>query len=249
MTNEQQDKLVDKLRKLKAKADDPNISEAEAALYAAKVAELLQQHNLSEAMLSAEEQESVVEERVESSKAHDPWANQMAMAVARLYFCSLLLIKVGSQKTNFIFVGKPHNIEVAKSMTLYLIKTIGRLAVTYANSNEAIMSDPNWSFTRARNGFERGAGERMRRRLNGMYADQTASKPQRAASGNPSNLPALYEDELGLTKAFIAAMANVRAGRGRGSNTSGDHAARGFAAAGNISLNTQVGGTSTKMLK
>ena len=89
---------------------------------------------------------------------------------------------------------------------------------------------------------------RMYERLVAMRKEQTQSQPQRAANGNPSNLPALYQDESTLVKAYMSRI-GLSKGRGGGMDTSGGHAARGRAAANSISLNAQVGGTSARMLK
>lgn len=244
MTNVQQEALIEKLQKLRAKAEDANISEEEAALYAAKVAELLQKHNLSEAALDikVEEQEEITEDRMHNGKTNDPWAQSMASAVAELYFCTIYLRTQGyPRKVAVCFVGKPHNIEVAKSMTDYLIKTIGRLANTYANS-PAAREDFRWTFTRARNGFERGAGMRMASRIWKMVREQRDGQQQRSNNGNPANLPALYADEGKLVQLWLKEQVpNLRAGRGRGADTSGGHAARGRAAAEGISMNGQIG--------
>lgn len=245
MTN--QESLIEKIRKLNAKANDKSVTEAEAALYAQKVAQLLQEHNLTEAAIQVKEDvEEVGEARIYNSKTGDTWCQTMAGAVARLYFCDIYLNRLG-QNVKIAFVGKPHNVEVATSMTLYLIKTIGRLANEYARSPAAI-SDWNYTFTRARNGFERGAGMRMYERLAQMKREQTANEPQRSATGTPSNLPALYQDESMLVKAYMSKI-GLRAGRGGGVTNSGQHAAHGRAAANSISLNSQVGSTSSRMLR
>lgn len=239
--------IIERIRKLNAKANDKSVTEAEAALYAQKVAELLQQHNLSESSLDVkEDDQDVTEDRFENSWTNNPWTHEIANYVAQLYFCDFYYIRHG-QRCKIVFVGKPHNIEVAKSMTDYLIKTVTRLALAYAQSPIA-KADFDWTPVRARNGFQRGAARRLAQRLNAMYQEQAkANKPERAASGNPANLPALYQDEAKLVQAYIDRL-NLGVGRGRGSSTGGNHAANGRNAANNISLNSQVGGSSTRMI-
>lgn len=252
MSKTEQEALIERIRKLKAKAEDPSVTEAEAALYAAKVAELLQQYNLSEAAIEIDEQKEEVGEQTFGigSSGVNPWAHQLSSMVAKLYFCSVYLRPVPfKQAINFVFVGKPHNIDVAKSMFEYLVKTINRLANEYANS-PAAMVQPGYSFVRARNGFQRGASARMQSRIWVLYKEQAqANKPQRSDKGNPSNLPALYEDEESLIKAYMASL-GLRNKRGGGSDTSGAHAAQGYNRAGSISMNGQIGGSSSsKLLK
>lgn len=242
-----QETLIEKIRKLNAKATDKSVTEEEAALYAQKVAQLLQQHNLTEATLDVKEDvQEVGEDRMFNSKTGDPWAQSLGDAVAQLYFCAIYLRTDGEGRKKICFVGKPHNVEIAMSMTGYLIKTIGRLANTYAKTPEA-KADFDWTFTRARNGFERGAGIRMYSRIIKMVQEQTLPEPMRSTTGSPANLPALYQDEKKLVGAYLDSM-NLRKGRGRGSDTSGGHAEAGRRAADGISLNTQVGGKGRRML-
>ena len=51
------EKLIDRIRKLQAKANDKATTEEEALAFSAKVAQLLAQHNLDEAALDAPEEE------------------------------------------------------------------------------------------------------------------------------------------------------------------------------------------------
>ena len=245
MTNSE--KIIDKIRKLKAKADDGSVTEEEASLYAEKVAALLQQHNLSEAALEIKsEEQEVTQDKLYNSKTGDPWAQTMARAIANLYFCDIFISNGGDGKTRIAFVGKPHNIEVAKSMTEYLIKTIGRLANAYTRL-PSTQAHWDYTFSRAKYGFERGAGLRMYSRIMNLYKEQNASAPQTSTSGNPANLPALYQNEAALVKNFMDQI-GLSKNRGRGADTSGHHAANGAAAANGISLSRQVGSKSSYMI-
>lgn len=247
MGQDQHDALLEKLRALKAKAEDKSVTEEEAALYAAKVGELLQKYNLSEAALNVDEIQDAVsaEERLENSRTSDTWAQRIAQQVARLYFCQTYHISF-RQKVEIVFVGKKHNAEIAKSMTDYLIKTVSRLANEYARSPVAI-NQFGYTFAKARNGFMRGAAQRLASRIYQMWKDQNTVQPVRSKSGHPSNLPALYQDEAKVVDAFMDTL-GLSTGRGGGMATGGGHAEHGRAAADRISLNTQVSGSSTRLL-
>jgi hypothetical protein len=237
-----QDALLDKIRKLNAKANDPSVTEAEALLYAAKVSELLSAHNLSMASIEMpeEEQSPIGEESYHNIHTANPSAQQLAYAVSLLYFCSIFITTDIRGRKSVVFVGRKHNIEIAKSMTDYLLKTIFRLANAYAKT-PAAMEDWDYTFTKARNGFFRGAHHRMTQRITAMRHEQNASAPVRSANGNPSNLPALYEDEKKKLDTFLEAK-KLRKGSSRGYDAGGNHAGAGRNAANGISLNAQVGG-------
>lgn len=238
--------FLEKLRKLNAKANDPSIGEAEAALYAQKVAELLAERNLTEAALEVQPQlEEVKEDSLKNTWLINPWARDIAHAAAALYFCDIFWRQHGQVITLF-FVGKAHNVEVAKSMSDYLIKTVTRLALAYAQSPEA-MKDPYWSPVKARNGFQRGAARRLQQRLVALKFQQASSEPPKTlANGNPGNLPALYASEHQQVEVYMKKEhPNLRVSKGRGSDSSGDHAARGKAAADRISLSAQIGSSAS----
>jgi hypothetical protein len=146
MTEEKiRETLISKLQKLQAKANDPNISEEEAALFAGKVAELLAKHNLSQSELTPEEKEDEAiceDEFVENLHTCAAWSQQLSNYVAQLYFCSVMYVSIrGKQRTKIYFVGKRHNVMVAKSMFIYLSKTIsnpGNLPALYEDEAKIV---------------------------------------------------------------------------------------------------------------
>lgn len=243
------DKFLAKLRALNAKANDKSVTEEEAALYAKKVSDLLNEHNLTEAALDVQpELQEVMEDGLKNTWAVNPWARSIASAVAHLYFCDIWYHQIGQVVTIF-FVGKAHNVEIAKSMSDYLIKTVTKQALAYAGSPEAMRHD-DWSPVKARNGFQRGAAHRLQQRLRAMRWEQASKEPPKTlANGNPGNLPALYASEGQQVAAFIERVhPELRRSRGRGSDSSGAHAAHGKAAADRISLNAQIGAKSSTMI-
>lgn len=241
MTTDRTEALLRKLRALRAKADDPSITEAEASLYADKVAQLLQQHNLHESSLEQEEPDEIVEERWEGDYLTDDWRRSICNQVAKLYFCSAYsepTRKPGKAARLHVFVGKAHNIAIARDMSEYLINTTLRLAKDWRKANFATHSE----FVN----FLRGCGIRISERVYELYKAQREAVPQRATSGNPANLPALYEDESKLIQEFLKSkgLKNMR----RGPGASGHGGAAGYAAGGTVSLQTQVGQNSKARL-
>jgi hypothetical protein len=230
--------LIDKIRKLRAKADDPSTTEAEASLFAAKVAELLAQHGLSESHLEVDDPDksAVVSEVWFGDYLTEAWRRAICNSAARLYFCvgySQDVGGVGKKKRNHVFVGKPHNVAVARDMSDYLIQTTLRLGRTYRQAGRTRTEHIN---------FMKGCGVRLAERLNELYKAQTASAPQRATNGNPSNLPALYADEATLVAEYLKAHTKLRDMRGH-IQVYTNGAAAGRAAGNTVSLSAQVAGS------
>lgn len=233
--------LLRKIRALRAKAEDPSVTEAEAAAYAAKVAELLQKHNLSEASLEIDEkdEEGVVRETWEGDYLTDSWRRLICNAVAALYFCKGFGEDLGTHRTARKrrvqhFVGKPHNIIVAREMSEYLINTTLRLGKTWQRDNHGTHA----SFVN----FIRACGYRLTERVQELHKAQTAAAPQRAANGNPSNLPALYADENTLIAQFLKSEGVSLHNVGSRQDAVGAGALAGRRAGDTISLSTQIQG-------
>jgi hypothetical protein len=262
------DALIDKIRKLRAKAEDSSVTEAEASAYATKVAELLAQHGLDEAALEMPEQSDVAEEQLDDKYMTDPWRRAICLSAARLYFCSgytyqsytrhdparhppernyeglLLAADRRSFVTQFAFrfVGRRHNAVIAKEMSTYLIATTCRLALAFRREYSASRAEYL--------DFARGCAARLSERLDALYWQQRrAAAPRHAANGNPGNLPALYADEETLIAKWIEANLALKAMRGGGISEGGWGSDAGRRAADTVSLSAQVAGSSTRMLR
>jgi hypothetical protein len=228
--------LLRKLRALKAKADDPSVTEAESLAYAAKVAELLAQHGLEEAQLVVEEQTGIGHEDYISSINNwstSPHRRMLAVAVCELYMVDVLISTY--KDVPWTLVGRKHNIFMVKEMTDYLIKTTIRLSNLHgrANPGSNVIS------------FRRGCFLRLTERLSAMRDEKEAKRPQYTSQGQPRNLPALYENERKLTDGYIKkhfpdtveGKYGPRLGRDYG-----EDAWAGYKAADAIGLDQQVGG-------
>jgi len=231
--------LLDKIRKLKAKAEDPATTEAESMAFAAKVAELLAQHGLEEAQLRVEDQEQMSHEaEIMRSWNASPARRTMAWAACRLYM--VYAIRHNHPKGQWTLVGKKHNITMTRDMVEYLVKAVPRLSREYKSSNPGANEID----------FRRGAFVRVAERLEELRKQQAqAAQPAYTPQGNPGNLPALYVSEIQLAKSYVASVLhiNVVSSRGR-SIKQGWDAAAGRRAGDGISLSRQVGGASSRHL-
>jgi uncharacterized protein DUF2786 len=231
--------LLEKIRKLKAKADDESTTEAESLAFAAKVAELLAQHGLEESQLRVEDQEQTSHQAaVMRNWDASPARRTMAWAACRLYM--VYAIRHTAPKGQWTLIGKKHNITMTIDMVKYLVDAVIRLSREYKRGNPGANEID----------FRRGAFVRVAERLEELRKQQTqAAQPAYTPQGNPGNLPALYlnERQLGASYAANVLHINVVSGKGRGIKQGWD-AAAGRAAGDSISLNRQVGGGSSRHL-
>lgn len=241
------DALIDKIRKLAAKAAGTD-SEAEAAAFSAKVQQLLAAHNLSEDVLSAESDDPApIGEEIWEDYVDEKWRRSLTGEVARLYFCSTYSVDAwhrtadghaDSSRPSYLsikFVGRAHNVAIARSMAEYLTKTTNRLARDYAPQNRP-----------ARSTFKKACGYRLAVRMQELRLAQQRDAPK-TRDGNPHNLPALYASEQTLVQNFLKDKGLRSFGRA-GTYANDEHAAAGRAAANSVSLSAQVGGPRTRLL-
>jgi len=220
------------IAKLLAKAKGTN-NENEAALFAAKAAELLARHNLTEAQVAARQgsdNDPITEQRM-NRKSVAKWRQTIAQGCAKLYFCRVLFY--GSQVE---FIGKAHNVEVALSMTDWLCSVVVRMAREYTSDRLGIED------------FKRGAAIRLYWRLDALYQQQNPPAPTPEQTG--SGLPALYAGEAQAVQLYLdERYGEIKKRKNRGLTIRGGAGAAGYDRAGSIGLNTQVAETrSSRMI-
>lgn len=237
-------KIAERIRQLLAKARGSD-NEHEAALFAEKVQQLLARHGLRMDEIDVEQdQDEPVAPMKMYWKYRDPWRRYILTETARLYFCRI--IYAGGEGGGSVaglyeikIIGRPHHTVVVREMSDYLITTTLRLAREYSKMR------------RIRLDFERGCGGRLGDRMANLANAQLSEEPVYLASGNPGNLPALYESEREDVERFMAAL---RASGSLGSKTlmhsvrqKTSAAADGRRAADRVNLSTQIGGAASAL--
>jgi hypothetical protein len=228
------DKLLRTIRALRAKAEGTN-NEAEAAAFAAKVAEMLAQYGLEESQLDVQEQSEIGHEYdVAKEWSTSPARRILANSVCRLY--SVRCIMPGNKGGKWTIIGRKHNIVMAKEMMTYLVKTTVRLSGQWRKENFMPHSEAI--------DFRRGCFERLAQRLTDLRHEQhRRAAPVFNSSGNPQNLPALYMKESDLVNGYMKANFQFRSSKVKAGGR-GVGAADGRRAADRVSLSPQVGGGS-----
>jgi Protein of unknown function (DUF2786) len=224
------EKIIDKIRKLLAKANGTN-NEAEAAAFAAKAHELMMANEIGMDDVEEKEEERSVGRDYLDVKYGEPWRRILAAAVADYYLCTFVGSKAYDQKgkirPRFIFVGRQSRTAVSKEMYLYLEATCVRLAKSFTKDRDAQLA------------FERGCGFGLSERLERLTKAAKEPPPVTGGAAEGSNLPALYSQALVEIQPVLAAMGietknvTVRGGVGFGA---------GRKAAEDVALNGQIKG-------
>jgi Protein of unknown function (DUF2786) len=134
MTKEIDDKIINKVRKALALAqDNPSDEEAHAAMLA--VQRLLVKHNLSMSDvedLANEKEKNVSEDFVSDISGRIPWwKKHLSIIIAENFKCKTFLAKLGNYKGGIKFLGLEEDVLVAKSVYQYAEKILDTLATRY----------------------------------------------------------------------------------------------------------------------
>jgi len=125
------DLILCKVKKLLALGNSPNEAEAQSAIE--KAHQLLKDYNLSITDITSDSKYGIIEDVVIESKNDSIWKKYIMLGVAKANYCMHLITK---SRTGTIhqYIGKEHNVIVAKEMTNYLFATVERLSKKHSGS-------------------------------------------------------------------------------------------------------------------
>lgn len=142
MENDKLAKVMEKIRKLLRLAKSPN--EHEASLAASRAHALLAEYNLDHADVINEKRDEVGYDSELVTTSYQ-WRYFIGAGVATLYYCKHMATTFKKGKTAYdrhSFVGRRHNVIVAKLVFEYLTKTVHRLAQQGARTLPAKRRSP-----------------------------------------------------------------------------------------------------------
>jgi len=128
MMNTVDNKVLERIKKMLALANDPGATEGERETALRMAYNLLAKHNLSMGDIP---KDGVQEprEQDEVTISADKWARHVASAVGKLFFCKYFFYRTASAgRDRHCFVGRASNVATATYMAEYLIKAIKREA-------------------------------------------------------------------------------------------------------------------------
>jgi hypothetical protein len=179
------DKIVDKIRKLKAKAEGTS-NEAEAEVFNQKVQELMHQHNITHL--------GVETDRIQKDTGSiysDAWRQHLVIAISEANFCSPMMserLRPNGRKYNQLgFLGSADNVEAAMTQYHILENTVVNMAKVYSPHRAQRLS------------YERGMGSRLATRVRERHR---AAMAQEQTSGG-GGLPAVVNQEKHLNEKYM----------------------------------------------
>lgn len=131
MNDDVKKKMLERVRKLLALSTSSN--ENEAAIAAGKAQAILAEYNISMSEVGnihQDDDDDIIIDKMDAIRMK-PWRRPLAQSVAQMYFCTYFYVNYGP-KDHHSFVGTEANTTVAKMMYIYLVNTIEKLAVDYA---------------------------------------------------------------------------------------------------------------------
>ena len=206
--------VLAKVKKLFALSNSPN--ENEAALALEKAHALLKEYNLSMSDISPDSKYGIMEEEFLTGVNESKWKTLIIMGVTEANYCTVIKNNRYSGFT-YMIVGKPHNIAVAKEMATYLIDTVDRLAKRFP-ANQRVS-------------YKNGASYTLYKRLQDSLKKDT------------EECTALVVQEKSMIKDFLSDK-NLKTKDITISSKSSTAYYKGTLDANNISLNSQIGGSS-----
>lgn len=128
--------ILSKVKKLFALGTSANEAEASSAIE--KAHKLLKDYNLSVSDISTDHKYGIIEESVLEGKNSSNWKTRILQGAANANYCDLLIYKsysLNGKTTVQKFVGKEHNIIVAREMALYLVQVVESLSKKFSGSD------------------------------------------------------------------------------------------------------------------
>jgi hypothetical protein len=235
----EQDKVLARIRKMLALANDAAASDGERENAMRMVHNTLAKHNLT--MAHAEAHGATPSEAREAGAADGrdfPWARQTAHAIAQLMFCRYFFVPRGNGKVTHTYVGRVGNVATARETANYVIASIIRESARAARSGG---HDGSWERS-----FAKGAAARISERCAALRLAAEANDVTDLSTGRELVLASVYETEAAANAAFIERSLGINLrkskDRSRGAGA-GYGAGRDFG--DKVGLNRQVGATSS----
>lgn len=233
-----EEKILDRVRKLLALANDERGNETERETALRQAHAMLSKHGLDLAAVEAHEREKLDPRgRFQTEGWSMGWTRQVRQSIARLFMCVYVVGgKVNGTKERAYFIGRESNATTAMYMSTYVIENIlkeGRRLYKHNLSPE----------TRS---FAQGCASRLRQRVHEMIAAK--AKEADATPGNAIALVALAQLEEDANREFMSSWA-TKTMRSRSVAVDSGAYAAGRAHGDRIGLNLQMAKPATLQLR
>jgi hypothetical protein len=202
----EQDKILDRVRKLLELAKSDNVNEAGNAAAAAQT--LMSRHSITEAMIDVSPDQDEKDEPIVADTLHVcgnklvSWKDQLALAMCRVNQCEAY--HVGGTLN---VIGRPSDAATVRYLFAYVTREIDRLCADAAS----LLGKPGKTWC---NNFRLGATHEVCRRLREAHRNARAAMRQEASAGDTlGNGVALMRIDNALAKLDGRSAAAVKYGK------------------------------------
>jgi hypothetical protein len=183
INGEGMDKILARVRKMMALANDAAASEHERDTALKMAYNVLAKYNLSMVDVDARVPQEQ-RDKIEAVMSRTPWAKFVSHAIADLFFCKYLVgPSINSSKCHHFFVGKQSNATTAMLMSEFIISSIRREARKLYKSDTGSQG----------RSFALGVVNRLRVRVTELQSAQEAQVS--TSPGTALVLASLYDSE------------------------------------------------------
>lgn len=244
MTENEQERVLSRVRKMIRLANDAGASEGERDNALRMAHATLAKYNLDFSQVEVDKGDNKREEKPDEPRERQqeaflgkPWALQISAAVAKLFFCSYYYTNMRGQtgqnaKAYHVFIGRHSNAITAREMARFLVEAVHREAQRYQRTAYATYKEYR--------AFAQAAASRIRERCHAIRED--AEKPvTQGAPGTALVLASVYATEDAANRKYLEVL-GIRLGKARSTTYApGDEArAAGRAFGSSVNLTTQV---------
>lgn len=241
---EDNDKVVSRVKKMLALANDEGAAEGERDNALRMAYNLIAKFNLSMSSIENHGTEQRIDEI--GDFRGQVWATSVTSSIARLFFCHYYIVRFSATNKMNIqhhFVGKESNAVTARYMAEFVVTSIiseGRKSSRRADQGSA------W-----RRSFFIGAADRIRARVMEMRNEEEVTNKAEVSTGTSLVIADYYKTEALKNNEWLSQQ-GIRLVKGKSKPTkgatSGDAYASGDAYGKTIQLNRQVSGEGQRKL-
>lgn len=246
MNQSKTDRILARAKKMIALAQSTDYA-SEAATAMSMVEKLLAKYNLTMSEVESVGDKNDVSQLQVINRYGRPWSRVIYYNVCALYGCSYLYGTLRAGKCSHYFIGKPHNIEIAKQMSSYLVLAVKRLMRAEKKSWEANATNEEgilqFAPRKFNSSFCMGAAHNITDRIKQMIQDrqkQARKDAEEAASVSGTSLAVVMENELQKARDYVDNNIQTKRVRPRQSSINGGAYNIGRSSASSISINTQI---------
>lgn len=242
-----QDRVIERVRKLLALANDAAATEGERDNALRMAYATLAKHNIDLASVGSTQPQEAREE-MRATMSIYPWARGIAHSIAGLFFCEYYFARGAGKLAEHYFVGRTSNAITASEMAQYIVQNV------FKELRKRFGSETSPEARGFATGVEAALRTRcyqMRKAATDQHAPQTAEAVS-GASGGALVLADFYKAETDANKAWIAAhVTGLKVAKDRTKDVRASAYRAGQEHGKTISLNAQIGGAknSTRRLK